>query len=214
MPKASSSLTGGTGDVNPQQYKLEIPNGIGVFTPASQTVAGSKTQSFPLPISRLKQGNGRATVIELLKIRWNNAIQVSLNQAPHNAFYLVQAWLSTAKPTIVANPTVQSPFGATDGSVIDNINVTNQFGVVASGTVQGCSFDNETPNYHDLTDGAGHGILIATDNIWLTIQLTVGAIDAVAYSANGYASCSLFYRFKDVSLQEYIGIVQSQQTSG
>jgi hypothetical protein len=58
----------------------------------------------------------------------------------------------------------------------------------------------------DLTDGAGHGLLIATDNIFMTV-----------YSSNtGNANevgCKILYRWKNVSVEEYIGIVQSQTQS-
>jgi hypothetical protein len=61
-----------------------------------------------------------------------------------------------------------------------------------------------SPRKWDFTDGAGHGILVATDNIFIQA------------STNGQNTASLFrfkilYRFKSVSLVEYIGIVQSQQ---
>lgn len=56
----------------------------------------------------------------------------------------------------------------------------------------------------DLTDGQGHGVLIATDNIY------------VCGSASGYQnvqtiSFKILYRLKTVSLSEYVGMVQSQQ---
>lgn len=73
------------------------------------------------------------------------------------------------------------------------------------------SVDNESPNVHDLTDGAGHGVLIATDNIYLSMTLLSASIDGGSYTSNGQARADLLYRFKDVTLTEYIGIVQSQQ---
>jgi hypothetical protein len=74
------------------------------------------------------------------------------------------------------------------------------------------STDNEAIDIHDLTDGAGHGILVATDNIWLTGQLIVAAPGGISVIASGVVFCDIFYRFKKVTLQEYIGIVQSQQS--
>jgi hypothetical protein len=56
----------------------------------------------------------------------------------------------------------------------------------------------------DLTDGAGHGVLVATDSIFIGAATT-----SYAGAATFYAR--VFYRFKEVTLQEYIGIVQSQQ---
>lgn len=55
-----------------------------------------------------------------------------------------------------------------------------------------------------MTDGAGHGVLVATDKIYmLTASLAAtGAQEAIV---------KILYRLVDVGLEEYIGIVQSQQ---
>lgn len=56
----------------------------------------------------------------------------------------------------------------------------------------------------DLTDGAGHGYLIATDQIFVNVvSTTTSAANTVSYK--------IMYRWKNVGLAEYIGIVQSQQ---
>jgi len=75
------------------------------------------------------------------------------------------------------------------------------------------SVDNEGVDIHDLTDGAGHGILIATDNVYLSFDVLISSPSGVSVSVlvGSYLQCDLIYRFKNVSLQEYIGIVQSQQ---
>lgn len=62
-----------------------------------------------------------------------------------------------------------------------------------------------TQQTQDLTDGAGHGVLVATDAIYLQI-FTTGVANT---SETG--RFRMLYRFKNVSLAEYIGIVQSQQ---
>jgi hypothetical protein len=55
----------------------------------------------------------------------------------------------------------------------------------------------------DLTDGAGHGFLVATDQIYAQIAST---------NTGAAQSCDvkIMYRWKNVGLQEYIGIVQGQ----
>lgn len=209
MPKGGT-LTGGTGDVNPQWYKLQVPNGIFLTTTAVQSA--SATQAYPLPVSRLKQAaSGKTTVIEVLKVRWMNQLQLAANQAPHNAIYTVQSWLSTRAPNYIAAPAAFSPFDPTDGAIVDQASTVSVYGVDVNGQINAASFDNEGVNDHDLTDGDGHGILIATDNIWVSLMLTVASADVESYSANGYSTCWILYRFKDVSLTEYIGMVQSQQ---
>jgi len=57
---------------------------------------------------------------------------------------------------------------------------------------------------YDLTDGAGHGRLIASDKIYAWIQSGASAAHTVFIR--------LVYRWKNVSLTEYIGIVQASQT--
>jgi len=75
------------------------------------------------------------------------------------------------------------------------------------------SVDNEGIDIHDLTDGAGHGILIATDNVYLAFDVLISspAGNNISVLVGSYLQADLIYRFKNVSLQEYIGIVQSQQ---
>lgn len=219
MPKGGSSLTGGTGDVNPQFYRIQVPNGVTVSTTA--VTSASQTAAFPVPITRLRQpSSGKTTVMEILKVRWVNQLQLAVNQVPHNAIYVVQAWLSTRAPNVIAQPTVISPFGATDGSVLDLVQVSSAYGVTENpgdppgpDYISTYSVDNEGPNWHDLTDGAGHGVLVATDNIWISIMLTVGSVDVGNYGAAAFSAAHILYRFKDVSLQEYIGLVQSQQSA-
>jgi hypothetical protein len=61
-------------------------------------------------------------------------------------------------------------------------------------------------NIIDVTDGAGHGILVATD------QIFVGGIEAgITLAGSSLMGARIMYRWKNVSLTEYIGIVQSQQ---
>jgi len=205
MPKAGG-LTGGTGDVNPQWYRLITPT-VSQTTAAS---AGISTQAtFPLPVVRKGQLAGKVTVVELLKVRWGNQLGFATN-IQQNAIYTLSAYLSTKAP----QPTGAglAPFSSlSDPSIVDFVSVTTAIGVSVAINLLAFSSDNETPNFHDLTDGAGHGILIATDNIYLSMQLLSSSIDGGSYTATGISNAALLYRFKDVTLTEYIGIVQSQQ---
>src|SRR3546814_10822105 len=64
-------------------------------------------------------------------------------------------------------------------------------------------------NEFDLTDGSGRGILVATDSLYLNLNtVNTGRIN--------YVHAKIIYRLKNVTLQEYVGIVQSrseEQTS-
>lgn len=63
-----------------------------------------------------------------------------------------------------------------------------------------------------MTDGAGHGVLVATDNIYLTLQTALSSVIGSSVGGiQGFGEAAILYRFKEVGLAEYIGIVQSQQ---
>lgn len=66
----------------------------------------------------------------------------------------------------------------------------------------------DEPISYDLTDGAGHGILVATDFLYFSFSTVVGSGSATSQAS--FASCRIKYRWKEVKLEEYIGIVQSQ----
>lgn len=173
-------LTGGTNDVNPQ---------ILTISPV-QTAADTTTiVQQPLPIPRYPTGRDKNLVMEFLAIDY-----YKLNQAfPVNTGV-------TDLITVTTNPTAfGTPLAALqDGRLIDAwLNYHNLLSV--SGYL-----DVETHHYSDLTDQAGHGILVATDNLYLGVYSIASAL------ANQYV-VKIWYRWKEVSLSEYIGIVQSQQ---
>ena len=183
MKRGRESLTGGTGDVSPQFMTFG-----GTQTAADTTT----TVTQQVPIQRLPTGQ-RAQVMEVLKILWlpgNTAAAASVGEASD----YIQGFLST------------SSFGTTATSwqeprVFGGVSLFSRFAFTAGGTYYvGLSGIVE----QDLTDGAGHGVLIATDNIFLQIVSgNTGAANVIAVK--------ILYRWKNVSLQEYIGIVQSQQ---
>jgi len=77
-----------------------------------------------------------------------------------------------------------------------------RFGAFSAGT--GIMTITQEPYHDDLSDGAGHGTLIATDQIFFQIASS-------NTGAQNTAAVKVWYRWKNVSLQEYVGIVQSQQ---
>lgn len=56
----------------------------------------------------------------------------------------------------------------------------------------------------DLTDGAGHGLLLATNSIFMQGDTTLFTPAVAVFD------CKMLYRFKTVDILEYVGIVQSQ----
>jgi len=89
------SLTGGTGDVNPQIYPL----GIGVGPTSSTTTSSTVwfNQSFPVPVPKFPSTQGSALVMEVLRIRWNSTIAFDVNQATAHIMQIA-GYVSTRAP--------------------------------------------------------------------------------------------------------------------
>lgn len=179
---SSKSLTGGTGDVNPQFLSLELT------LSAANTLTN---QSVVLPISKFQQKGNKAVVIEILKVFWNSPLVDANNAAGGNNItqtaHLSTALLGTAAPN--------SPF------VFAYFDKQDRGAFTAAGTYQ---TTHDDPVVYDCSDGAGHGILVATDRIFFQ-AVTTGHAAAVTFGAK------IMYRFKEINLPEYIGIVQGQQ---
>lgn len=181
----AESLTGGTGDVNPQLLSDS----------ATQSAADTNTTTqVNLPIQRIaSNAPQQAVIMELLKIF------VDLPDLP-----AVAAVAETAD-TIGVNFSTRN-FGTTattfdDPSIFARAETNRLAAFTAGGTYMWSQRGIITV---DLTDGAGHGVLIGTDSIF--VQVTSGGTgnaNTVRYK--------LLYRWKRVTLAEYIGIVQSQQ---
>ena len=66
---SSADLTGGTGDYNPQWVNQQIT------CPA--TGGGDGQDFIELPISRLPTSEGRAIIIEILRVQWDVDLQIN-----------------------------------------------------------------------------------------------------------------------------------------
>lgn len=177
------SLTGGTGDVSPQWMSFQ----------ATQSAADTTTTTTQaIPVQRL-QTKGMAQVMEVLKVE--------------TAFTLFPAIASAAEAADVLGLALSTAsFGTTavamsEPRVFAFFQHTLRGAFTAAGTF-GVYYNNVLTK--DLTDGAGHGVLIATDNIFA--QITSSGTAAV-----NIASIKILYRWKNVPMVEYVGIVQSQQ---
>lgn len=182
------SLTGGTGDVKPQILTLDTP-----FTTNINRVVAAK---IPLPVSRITSRGKRAQILEILKVWFypglDNIEDANLVMAGQLSTKLIFPTESVATTPILANlcrePTVIASF-------------------MSRGVFQTAGASNVIfPVARDLTDNAGNGVLVATDNIFVTfgfVDLTI--VDPVRMSVK------ILYRFVNVGIEEYVGIVQSQQ---
>jgi hypothetical protein len=149
-----------------------------------------------LPRERLPYGN-MSQVMEVLKVQFipHPALTIAMTAA---TFTEVRMYLST-KTFAATEPSLAQGAGTivsyrpltianTAAAPAVNINISN-FSDVA-----------------DITDNAGNGVLVATDSIVFGMGNT-----GVTFGGTANMSARILYRWKNVGLQEYIGIVQSQQ---
>ena len=181
----SDQLTGGTKDVNPQTM-----SGFLVLSAANTTT--SAAQGTPIVRVGPQTGND-AIIMEILKIWADMPIQDLENAAVTTRSCILA--LTTYDPSTAA-----VSFADPRCLAMFRHEIRNAFTAAGTGILD----IQEDPREMDLTDGAGHGMLVATDNIYLQGQ-SAGFTAAVRFN------WKILYRFKRVSLVEYIGIVQSQQ---
>jgi len=183
MRRGGDALTGGTGDVSPQWL---------TFNSLLLSAANTYTETtINLPITRLPVPKGKAMVMELLKARFQVAA-IDGNAAAAGG--LISQFCQV-------NPTSQAAIGLSNPQTFAQASLIARGAFTAAGSYESIyRGDIEC----DCTDGAGHGVLVATDNLFFGAN-TVGFVGAATFG------CKLLYRFKIVKLEEYIGIVQSQQ---
>lgn len=183
MKRTVGGLTGGTGDVNPQFLS---------FTAAQSGADTTTTTTQAIPIQRLPSG-GRSQVMEVLKVFAQLPVFGAVASATE-ANDTVSVFLST-----VSFGTTATTFS--EPRVFWGSHRSMEGAFTAAGTY---ARTEESIEVADLTDGAGHGFLVATDNIFCQVQST-------GTGGTNTARIKILYRWKNVGLAEYIGIVQSQQ---
>ena len=175
-------MTGGTGDVSPQQFTqtitLSAPN---TFTQAESGI----------PMIRLPVRKGRSIVLELLRVELSHP---ALDTQP-------AVGGTTAASSWQISTISKAAVDATDPRVLAVTTIQWRGAFTAAG-----SFESVTHLVKslDFTDSAGHGLLVATDSLFF------GAT-TLAFTGSAVFVAKVWYRFKEVALEEYIGIVQSQQ---
>lgn len=136
MPKASSSLTGGTGDVNPQWFRGAASTTS--TTPATAGYSNTVSVQTPVPINRLKQQGGKTIVMELLKVRWSGTVNYPLNAAQNQfALRFLSGFLATAPPASASiGLSTVSPYqvSPTDPKIVDFWSVAHTLSFNLTGT--------------------------------------------------------------------------------
>lgn len=173
---STKALTGGTSDVNPQLLNLTV----------TQTAADtSTTLEQPIPVPRFTAGKARSLVIEILWLQWNFANLPNPNGVTVNFTGILS---TAATAAVITDPRT---FACID------------FEIDSAAAPTDAPYYPRTYRQY-FHDGAGHGLLVATDAIFLTLA-------SASTTAANTVNVKIAYRFKEVALAEYIGIVQSQQ---
>lgn len=201
VKRQSNLLTGGTGDVNPQTMTI---------TSTGANTTGALQNSFlqgamvPVPVPKYPGSNNRAIVMEVLSVQWEIA-DLTPPGTPGNAVEVMH-WLSTTGFASGGDWTTLQMLQ--DPNCISRIR--RKVGTTNAGTGDGLViWDFNLSEYDDLTDQAGHGLLVATDYIWIGSYVNPEPAAANVYASPAVATVT--YRMKEIGLTEYIGIVQSQQ---
>ncbi len=172
------ALTGGTGDVNPQQVLLNAKQDNAID--ADTLVNFSLPQAIGIPTTKT-----RAVVFELL--RGDVVFTPGFNLG------------EVAGVTLTMNMAIGSPpqpITPEQAVVIWSGNRTKYTAAAGGGPIN--RFIEK-----DFTDDSGHGLLIAARTVSIQIS-SVGTLQ------ENTAHVRLYYRFKLIPLQEYLGIFAQQ----
>lgn len=183
----SNTLTGGTGDVKPQ-----------ILT-ASTGVAGAiddyVVNVIVLPVPRIGMQKNRAMIMEVLKVWWYLAVDDISDLTGAQWAFLTT---NTARFNTQTSTAITMALDALEP------NTFAMAGFFRTLSTNGATVTNY-PAVVDLTDGNGNGILIATDRIFI-----IGG--NIAGTAGATYTCKILYRMVNVGIEEYVGIVQSQNS--
>lgn len=186
MKRGGDQLTGGSKDVNPQ---------VLVTATVTSTVADNFAQiGVPLPIPRLPTKSGKNLVMEFLYVDFAFTT-LAIHVSAFDQYYLD---IGTRSNFVRSNGLTGIIQGMQDPTTI----AYYRFAIITPATND--TVEVPVDKRIDLTDGAGHGILVATDQCTVSVNS-----DSTGAVCGGFARVT--YRWKEVSLVEYIGIVQSQQ---
>lgn len=178
-------ITGGSMDLKPQVLHANV---------TQATVNQFTTATINSPFPRVQSTGNKATIMEVLKVYFFFGAEDATDLL--SDFLLL---LSTTQ--VIANGTAATTANlATTRDDPHVLAVATQNQALATNG----AYVQQNPIVFDLTDGAGNGALLATDQFFLTIA-TVGATTAITGSAK------ILYRLYSAGVMEYVGIVQSQQ---
>jgi len=158
-------------------------------TVVQAAVDQTTTVEIPLPIPRFTATSSTAIVMEIFRVD----------------YHLRDGWPPSLPPFAVISASLNTRGSDTSVGGTDTF---SSMGWGTSGVLSEAQIWVPMQITDVLHDGAGHGFLVATDAIFFTVRSQEGADDT---GRANEITFKVLYRYKRVSLAEYIGIVQSQQ---
>lgn len=197
--RRTESLTGGSGDTNPQWFS----------TSATQSAADTTTTtSVSTPPGIGLSVSGRALAMEILKVMIEFETSTGVPALPGSASFAPGA---TTAASIFMNAYLSSKnFGTTRptlgmGDATVFAFARQQYLIYESSAVATAFTQSTGPIVIDLTDGAGHGVLYANQNMFIQVASS-SVLSAVT------ARVKILYREKFITQEELLGLVlQSNQ---
>jgi len=171
----NDTLTGGTGDINLQYLDISV----------TESAANTFTQTTAnIPVLRSFTGQRKYQCMELLRAQ----VKIPLGSGATGD---EMNWMltTTSKSAMLANFT--DPDIILLGAVGTIITTSGQYNPILM-------------HNYDFSDGAGHGIILAGQQLFFSF---IGTSQASAQSA----SVRLFYRFKNIGVDEFVGLAIQQQ---
>ena len=183
---SGGSVTGGTGDVKPQILTLD--------SGTAGAINDYQINKIALPVPRFGAMKTKATIFEILYVDWYMGIEDLADHENTKCAYLTTSTTRTNGTTVTFNTMATD---VTDPKTFAFVLRDQTLETSGAGEVK-------MPIRVDLTDSNGNGHLVATDQLVVVFADLAGSIVSSAVAKVGY-------RLVNVGIQEYVGIVQSQQ---
>lgn len=185
--KGGANLSRGSGDIKPQVITFD--------TGLAAAVDDYRINTLALPVPRFGTTKKKATIFEILWVDWYLSIE---NQADTST---AEIGFLTTDPVRSNGDTTSIASFAEDVADTRTLAPCLRFSDITTSGATRSSYPKRIP----LTDSAGNGVLIATDKL----TICCGGIGNTTSASRAIAKVG--YRLSNVGIEEYVGIVQSQQ---
>lgn len=169
-------LTGGTGDTNPQTFGISVTQG---------GIDNNQETEVPVPVLRMGMSMTRAQVIEVTRVEFELP-PPKVSEADLLLLYDVSLTSRSIGPNVatLADPNLLAKYSR-------RIN----YQLVGTGANLTVPIHNQVVSL-DLTDGAGHGLLVTSANLYFQVNSVGTGID-------GIFAFRVFYRFKQIGARAF-----------